>query len=289
MVYLSKTQDCQFIEIKSDTISDFILNPSNYTSFTISAKINCCSEGEVSQTITRSEIGSNVFTLQFPVNPTTIIDSIVFENIFTHQQFTLPIGSAEVADYMCSTGDITLLFPIIDAWFVTNFGSSVTQGYIYDAITNTCVYTITDLPENITPVNMVTYVVGNQQDIYFGYFPIEGMFFNSNVMYISPSFFNMVNFTDGIYSFTLTFNNKENNIITESNCFFLDCKTGCEVSTKLQELQKIKEIENATNIFLLHYTLTEGSNCGCNCDELCEIFRKLCLELNSSSCLCGCV
>jgi hypothetical protein len=288
MVYLSKTQDCQFIEIKSDTISDFILNPTDYTSFTITGKLNCCGDEEITETITGLEIGSNVFTLQFPVAPTTIIDSIVFENIFTHQQFTLPIGSAEVADYMCSTGDITLLFPIIDAWFVTNFGGSVTQGYTYDAITNTCVYTITDLPENITPVNMVTYVVGNQQDIYFGYFPIEGMFFNSNVMYISPSFFNMTEFVDGIYSFSFTFVNKSNNIITESNCFFFDCQTKCKVSTQLEELLECNK--RATNIFLLHYTLTEGSNCGCNCDELCAIFNKLCSELgtNQTCVTCGC-
>lgn len=288
MMYLSKTEDCQFIEIKSDTISDFILNPSNYTSFTITAKLNCCGDEEITETITGLEIGSNVFTLQFPVAPTTTLDSIVFENIFTHQQFLLPLGSIEVADYMCSTGDITLLFPIIDAWFVTNFGGSVTQDYTYNAITNTCVYTITDLPLNITPVNMVTYVGGNQQDIYFGYFPIEGMFFNSNVMYISPLFFNMTTFVDGIYSFTFRFVNKLNNIVTESNCFFFDCETKCKVSTKLNELLDCNK--TATNIFLLHYTLTEGSNCGCNCEELCTIFNKLCSELgiNQTCVTCGC-
>ena len=284
MMYLSKTEDCQFIEIKSDTISDFILNPKNYTSFTITAKINCCNEGEITHTLGEEEIGNNVFTLQFPTNGAVFLDELVFENIYTHQQFLIPIETT-AASYMCSTGDITNLFTIVDAWFTTNFATTVTQNYVYDSVTNTCQYTITDLPVNITPIKLVTDV----GDSYFGYFPIEGMFFNSNMMYIAPSFFNMMNFTDGVYSFTLTFNNGGQVITTESNCFFLDCKTGCEVSTKIKELEEASNPKNATNIFLLHYTLTEGSNCGCNCDELCEIFRKLCNNLNSTSCLCGCV
>ena len=287
MMYLSKTEDCQFIEVKSDTISDFILNPTNYTSFTISAKLNCCSNESITHTLTGEEIDSNVFTLQFPTNGATFLDNFVFENIYTHQQFTLPI-SGDAVNYMCSTGDITDLFAIVDAWFTANFSTTVTQNYTYDAITNTCQYTITDLPNNITPVKLVTETSGNVQDIYFGYFPIEGMFFNSNFMYIDPSFFSLDNFIDGVYSFTLTFNTENNTIITESNCFFFDCETKCKVSTKLEELLNCNK--TATNIFLLHYTLTEGGNCGCNCEELCTIFNKLCSELgtNESCTNCGC-
>jgi len=189
---------------------------------------------------------------------------------------------------MCSTGDITDLFAIVDAWFTTNFATTVTQNYTYDSVANTCQYTITDLPVNITPVKLVTEISGNVQDIYFGYFPIEGMFFNSNFMYIDPSFFSLDNFIDGVYSFTLTFNTENNTIITESNCFFFDCETKCKVSTKLEELLNCNK--TATNIFLLHYTLTEGGNCGCNCEELCTIFNKLCSELGvDESCTnCGC-
>jgi len=87
MIYLSKTQDCQFIEVKSDIISDFILNPTNYTSFTITAKLNCCSNESITHTLTGEEIDSNVFTLQFPTNGATFLDEFVFENIYTHQQF----------------------------------------------------------------------------------------------------------------------------------------------------------------------------------------------------------
>jgi uncharacterized protein YegJ (DUF2314 family) len=108
-MYLSKTEDCQFIEIKSDTISDFILNPKNYTSFTITAKLNCCGDEEITHTLGEDEIDSSVFTLQFPTNANVFLDQLVFENIFTHQQFLIPIETT-AATYMCSTGDITNLF-----------------------------------------------------------------------------------------------------------------------------------------------------------------------------------
>ena len=283
MMYLSKTEDCQFIEIKSDTISDFILNPKNYTSFTITAKLNCCGDEEITHTLGQYEIDNSVFTLQFPTNANVFLDELVFENIFTYQQFLIPIETT-AASYMCSTGDITNLFTIVDNYFTTNFATTVTQNYIYDPVTNTCQYTITDLPVNIIPVKLTTDV----QEIYFGYFPIEGMFVNNNMLYIAPSFFSLMNFIDGIYSFTLTFNTNGQVITTESNCFFFDCETKCKVSTKLNELLDCNK--TATNIFLLHYTLTEGSNCGCNCEELCTIFNKLCSELgtNESCANCGC-
>ncbi len=82
MMYLSKTEDCQFIEIKSDNISDFILNPGNYTSFTITAKINCCNDGEITHTLGEDEIGNNVFTLQFPTK-VTVVAKLVVNQAFT--------------------------------------------------------------------------------------------------------------------------------------------------------------------------------------------------------------
>lgn len=283
MLYLSKTQDCRFVELKSDVISDFILDPTQYTSFTITGKLNCCSNEEVTYTLTGNQIGSNVFTLQFPTNEDVFLDQFVFENIYTHQQFYLPIGG-DAINYMCNTGDITDLFTVVQDWFTLNFSTTVTQNYTYNPSTNSCVYTITDLPLNITPVSLIT----EYEEIYFGYFPIVGMFYNSNYMYIAPSFFSLEEFVDGIYSFTVSFNTKDNTITNEANCFFFDCETKCKVSTKLGELMNCNK--TATNIFLLHYTLTEGSNCGCNCDELCAIYNKLCSELgtNESCSNCGC-
>jgi hypothetical protein len=288
MILLSKTQDCNYIEIKSEVISDFISNPSNYTSLKIDGTLNCCSEQTESQTISGSDIGTNIFTLQFPINSNTVIKEIVFKNIYTQQEWNVIGSDLNVSDYMCSTGDITLLYPIIQAWFTANFSTTVTQDYIYDSVTNTCQYTITDLPTNIVPLKMVIELNGVEQEIYFGFSPLTGVFSTGESFFISPSFFGFTSFPDGVYSFMLRFITASQEIITISTCFFFDCVTKCKVSEKLEELLNCNK--TATNIFLLHYTLTEGSNCGCNCEELCIIFNKLCSELNpSTSCItCGC-
>ena len=286
MITLSKTENCNYIEIKSESLSDFISNPNNYTKFTLTGKLNCCDSEEVTATIEENDLGDNVWQLQFPTNGSADITGLFFENIYTGQQFNALSSILSVGDYMCSTGDITALFTLIQDWFTLNFGITVTQNYTYDAGTNTCTYTIIDLPVNIRPVKLVTELSGVSNDVYFTYFPIEGVFFTGTSLLVTPSFFNLTEFVDGIYSFTLTYYSDES-IITETTCFFFDCKTACQVSTKLEQL--FSKEKTATNIFLLHYTLTEGSNCGCNCAELCEIFTKLCAELGDLTCSsCNC-
>lgn len=32
---------------------------------------------------------------------------------------------------------------------------------------------------------------------------------------------------------------------------------------------------DAESAILLHYGLTQGSNCGCNCDDLCTVYNQL--------------
>ncbi len=287
-MYLSKAQDCSYIEIKSDVVSDFILNPTNYTSLKIQGTLNCCTAETEEQTISGDQIGTNLFTLQFPTNSAAVIKEIVFKNIYTQQEWNALSADENVSDYMCNVGDITSLYPVIQAWFTANFATTVTQGYTYNSGTNTCEYTITDLPTNVIPLKMIIEVNGTLQEIYFGYSPFVGIYSTGTSFYVSPSFFELLTFPNGIYSFVLTFTTEAGDIITINNCFFFDCETKCVVSQKIEELLNCNK--TATNIFLLHYTLTEGSNCGCNCDELCVIFNKLCSELNlSESCSnCGC-
>lgn len=287
MLILTKLPDCGHIKIESGIISDFILNPANYSQFQISGTMNCCTVETETQTIAESDLATDYWTLNFPTNNTAVIKEIIFQNINTQQSWNILPATYNVVDYMCSTGDITLLYPIIQTWFTNNFATTVTQGYTYDGITDTCVYTIDDLPVNIRPVKMIVTINGVDTEVYFGHFPLNNVFFSGTDIYITSSFFGLTNFQDAVYSFTLRYTTN-GNIITESTCFFFDCETACRVSTRIKELMNCNK--GATNIFLLHYTLIEGSNCGCNCDELCEIFTKLCQELGESdSCSnCGC-
>lgn len=290
MLKLSKTTDCSYIKIESDILSDFISTPENYTSFTVSAKLNCCTDSNYSQTIIGDQITLSEWNINFPTTTTSYINGIWFENIYTNASFNVLSSPLLVGNYSCSIGTISALFPIVEAYFVANFGITPVQSYTYDSVTGECIYTISGLPTSIKPKYFEIETSSITTYTYFNFLPIVNGIFDGGSLLLSPEFFSQGNaFQDGVYTITLTYINLEGNIITETNCFFLDCNTACTVSTKIKELQEASNEKNATNIFLLHYTLTEGSNCGCNCEELCEIFRKLCTNLNSSSCLCGCV
>lgn len=266
------------------------LNPSNYTKFVISSTVNCCTTSVYTQTIDETQIGTSEWSVQFPTDITATLTGLWFENVYTNVSFNALSTAVPVIDYSCITGDITNLFTIIEDWFDVNLGVTITQSYTYDAVTGICTYTISGLPNSIKPkyFEVLTSTITTYN--YFTYLPISNGFFDSSSLLLSPLFYGMGNtFQDGVFTIELTYTTASGNIITEKNCFFLDCVTACTVSTKIKELEQASNEKNATNIFLLHYTLTEGSNCGCNCSELCEIFTKLCNNLNSSSCLCGCV
>lgn len=326
MLTLSKTTDCSYIKIESDILSDFISTLNNnqqvgpkdsiltansdknvigqpdvavpdfgpirsgYTSFTVTGKVNCCDESVYSQTITEEQMYSTEWNINFPTNANSYINGIWFENIYSGFSFNILDSQLLVGDYSCSNGNITALFPIVGQFFNDNFGVIIQQDYTYDPITGECVYIIYDLPDSIKPKYFEIESSFVTTYTYFNFLPITNGFFDADALLLSPDFFAQGNaFQDGVYTITLTYIDLNGNIITETNCFFLDCNTACLVSTKIKELEEASNEKNATNIFLLHYTLTEGSNCGCNCEELCEIFRKLCTNLNSTSCLCGCV
>jgi hypothetical protein len=329
MLKLSKTTDCSYIKIESDILSDFIstfnnqqLRPidsvyavnsdktlvdqtttatpifntpirpgiSSYTSFTITGKVNCCNDLEYSQTINEEQIGTSEWNIKFPTNTSSYINGIWFENIYSGFSFNILDSQLLVGNYSCSIGTITGLFPIVAQFFIDNFGVIIQQDYTYDPVTGECVYIIYNLPDSIKPKYFEIETSSVTTYTYFSFLPLTNAFFDGSSLLLNPEFFNQGNaFQDGVYTITLTYIDINGNIITETNCFFLDCSTACLVSTKIKELEEASNEKNATNIFLLHYTLTEGSNCGCNCEELCEIFRKLCTNLNSTSCLCGCV
>lgn len=290
MINLSQV-NCSNIEIKSETISDFITVPANYTELEIKAKLNCCDSEEVTATITEDDIAAREWTLDFPTTSSLEISGIYFENIYLGEEYNILSSPLLVSDYSCSTGTIANLYPIIQAWFTTNFGVTVTQSYVYDAVTNTCQYTIGNLPSPIRPLKITITRDGVEEDIFFSFFPVENISITSSAIIIDPELFGLESFVDGIYSFTITYRTAEGDIIIESSCIFFDCETKCKVSTALEDLLKCEK--TATNIFLLHYSLTEGSNCGCNCEELCTIFTKLCNELklietNENCTSCGC-
>lgn len=119
----------------------------------------------------------------------------------------------------------------------------------------------------------------------------------NNILYIKPQLFGFDKLKDGVYSFQLTLISAEPvETVVESNCAFIDCTLKCGLSNKLYKIDdKDKaEVNEATTFAMLHYTLTHTSNCGCNCEELCEIYKQLVKYVDDTDYLtsqlsdCGC-
>ena len=93
-------------------------------------------------------------------------------------------------------------------------------------------------------------------------------------------------FPDGVYKVVITVTSTGGAVTTQSNCFFLDCSTSCDVAKYLKKLLKTPTDVEA---HLLHFGLKTGGNCNCNCDEMCSVYTKLYNILNNTeTCLCNC-
>ena len=112
--------------------------------------------------------------------------------------------------------------------------------------------------------------------------------YDSGEFNINPKVINSTNtkFADGVYKIVVTAKDDAagTTTLSEGNCFFVDCETSCKVAKHLKDLLKT---ETDTEIHLLHFGLTNANNCNCNCDEMCDLYRKLFNLLNDTDkCLC---
>lgn len=78
--------------------------------------------------------------------------------------------------------------------------------------------------------------------------------------------------SDGIYSFVLTTNFNDSTSPKEYNCIFVDNDTKCEIA---------ECVENKGNLELQldYYILSRAQNCNCNCEYLCNIYKRITNEL----------
>jgi hypothetical protein len=89
-------------------------------------------------------------------------------------------------------------------------------------------------------------------------------------------------FTDGIYKIDMTIFDDEGTGVLDENCVFFDCLTKCLVGAEIDKLlaTDLKNID--TEIHMIHWGLTTASTCGCNCDEMCELYNRLIALLQSN-------
>ena len=102
-------------------------------------------------------------------------------------------------------------------------------------------------------------------------------------LYITPSFLSLLDLIDDIYNIQVRLITNTG-YIQITNCAFLDISYKCKVANLLKELIIETDLPDgekvSTFVHILHYSLINGSNCGCNCGELCTIFSQLSDILN---------
>lgn len=94
----------------------------------------------------------------------------------------------------------------------------------------------------------------------------------------NPSFFGLTAIANGIYRVSIKFFSTDGTIFI-SNCGFVDIDLSCQVASLLHNIigeYQDKSAESPASIaHILHYSLVNGNNCGCNCDEMCKNYAAL--------------
>ena len=96
---------------------------------------------------------------------------------------------------------------------------------------------------------------------------------------VTASMFSISEVADGIYFIQVKLA-KDQEFIIIQNCAFMDVDYKCKVAAYGKTI--LTGDSTSTNVHILHYALTNGSNCGCNCDGLCLIFNELKKILDNS-------
>lgn len=159
-------------------------------------------------------------------------------------------------------------------------------------VTNIQTYSSITLTSNRCGANNISIIYNTTEilNINSKYFIVE------NILYVRPSFFNLAIFVDDVYKLTLRFTLGTSGYTLIENCIFIDitykCKVAAYLKNILEENTNLADEEKvSTIIHILHYSLINGSNCGCNCTQLCEVFtelKKLLDNTKPENINCGC-
>lgn len=290
MLSLSNLND-KYIKVDANYIKNMVNDGDNYTHLKITTNLNCCKEvntriinfdstnyvscsacnGANSWHIDLSEIIYNNYN----------IDSLVIKNIVSGVEFNILSSPIDFNYYTsnCPSNVCTLqsLSPYYEQLFENRFDSWFSSGTMWqDTTVGLCenILTICELPENF----IVKEITFNGTSLPFKYSANTSsdsdVFADSEGnLYISSELFGLDKFKDGIYKIKVRTEKKDDTWTEDEGCIFIDIDTKCKVAKKIEDI--LKKDEDATDIHMAHYALINGSNCGCNCNDLCELFKYI--------------
>lgn len=279
----------RYLKVASEYIPQ-LMGEGGITSIVVTGNKNCCTENGAEKTYTDTIDGEEgavwKIDLSTPVGLSAILRELNVQNFNTLSVFNVLSSSIDLSyvSTSCVTEPCTLeTFDIhfnplfkdaIDAWFTAQ---GITSNVSVSFAGNTVI--VEDLPENFIIYNAAYGTDEPYTEVFSTYGNSSTVFIVADGILISPSFFEETLLTDGVYKITLKFLKDDNSYVLETNCAFVDIETKCQVAAVLQNILKeslVKGTEKvSTVIHLLHYGLINGSNCGCNCVELCQVYREL--------------
>lgn len=277
---------CDQIVANSDVIQGLITNPCDFEKVDIEVNMNCCGTTH-NETVTIPMTPGCVITdwgIEVPKGQTTLIlTGIFFRNLLIGTRFSMPTPPLPIT----SATDLVSFFNTVDAFFNTNYGTPV--GTVAATVTtniNTYSVKVTGIPQSFSPDTMTFDVDGVHLEIPFRYLvSANNTLFTAQGIVLNPAIIGQAAFPDGVYKIKVTLWRPSGTRVAQQNCLFFDCNTACKVSADLEGATP----EEQTELLMLHYGLTKGSNCACDCDTMCKMYQRLHVLLtNTEISDCGC-
>lgn len=265
--------NCKYLEIESSNYKELVTN-GKLVSLTIEGQL--LDGGQFSRTLDYPPVLKSWYINNIPITDSKTITEFIIVNIFTGEK----INILDIPFTIGSVSGIVDFQNIIAARFLELFGHTVVQNYYVNYDNSVAVsfnYTITDLPYYLSAYSLKSNYDGVVSEEYFIVNSTNGIALSPKSIIILPEFFDLDvdSFTDNLVHFKLILRTVNNVFSTEETCFFIDCTFKC----LLPSVHNFHCIEEGINLAMLHYSLTQASNCKCNCEKMIEVFRYLSKQL----------
>lgn len=281
--------NCELLKIESST----------YRSMKLAGLIDqIIVEGEINQGTTYSktiDLSTNVEQWRvsgLPFSSTKLITGIYIKNIITQVEYNL-VNSGYLT--VASESDIATLKLYIaarlEALGITGAVQSHAVAYendnpLDDAISFT--YYIRNLPDYIAMVKIEYNESGIVTNELFSLTSDDSIIVGNEYILIEPGFFGLTAFEDSIVHIKLSIVSTTGGLKYEEGCYFFDCTFKCRLPDILDESCLTNK---DLHLVMLHYSLTQASNCECDCSKMYSVFSflsKLLPAETSNTSGCGC-
>jgi len=270
--------DCKNILIQSDTISDLILNPNKYSDIKINVTINDCNTVYTNQCTPFNLACRSSSSIVLPNCCGLKIKSVFAKMLLTQHEFEIPIQNGTIQN--CQ--NVVSIRNEVNSFLLGNYGRNnvLISSCNFDNQSQTFTLNLLSNSQEVVFTKIVYELDGFEIE---GYLEIQNQInfaITHQGIILYPDFFLTEVLSNGIYSIDVILTTVNGVEITESNCLFVDCGLDCLLTEKASTL---KDDNEKKDLLLLHYALLAGSNCGCNCDELVELYKQLAKQIGDEN------